>query len=226
MIFKLFIFVGLGYTACLLGQEPGRGFLDAAYQHLQDARLGEARVAFEAALKVNPDQANARLDYGYLLLRMGETEQGRNEIKRVLLLRPGDERLSLEYAFLAYETGQKAEAFEVFLRLTLAKDEGIRRQASETWVRLDRELKASIARWTEVSNRAQANAADDNRPRPHLVQSSSKRCLRRSNRPTYQVQKKYATACAGRATHCGRPYRKSARHAGQAGHAPGRRRHG
>ena len=137
-------------ACCLFGQEAGQGILDAAYKHLQESRLAEARVAFETALQGNPDQANARLDYAYLLLRMGETEQGRNEIKRVLLVRPGDERLSLEYAYLAYETGKKAEAFEVFLRLKLAKDEGIRGQASETWERLDGDLKASIARWTEA----------------------------------------------------------------------------
>ncbi len=150
MIFKLFILAILGYHACLLGQELKRGFLDVAYQHLKDFRLAEARVAFEAALQVNPELMNARLDYAYLLLRMGETEQGRNEIKRVLLARPGDEGLSLEYAYLAYETGKKAEAFEVFLRLKLAKNDGIRRQATETWERLDRDLKASIARWSEA----------------------------------------------------------------------------
>ena len=135
---------------CLFSQEAGQGILDAAYKHLRESRLAEARVAFEAVLQGNPDQANARLDYAYLLLRMGETEQGRIEIKRVLLVRPGDERLSLEYAYLAYETGKKAEAFAVFLRLKLAKDEGIRGQATETWERLDGDLKASIARWTEA----------------------------------------------------------------------------
>jgi len=144
----------LAALACALGlygQNAGQQPLDQAYAHLKAARLDEARLAFESALGLAPDHVNARLDYAYLLLRQGETVAGRDQVKMVLNSRSDDERLSLEYAYLAYETGKRAEAFEVFLRLQHAKDEVIRKQATETWTRLDADLRASIARWTEAA---------------------------------------------------------------------------
>ncbi len=137
----------------LYGQQSGIQLLNQAYAHLQASRLAEARLAFESALQVVPDHINARLDYAYLLLRQGETEAGREQLKRVLTVRSEDEQLLLEYAFLAYETGKRAEAFEIFLRLQQAKDEAIRQKATETWTRLDADLRASIARWTEASHK-------------------------------------------------------------------------
>jgi len=127
--------------------------LDHAYVHIKAGRLSEARFAFEASLEADPQQSAARLDYAYLLLKMGETELGRDQIKRVLMTRKQDDRLALEYAYLAYETGKRAEAFELFLRLSHSGDEAIQKQASETSARLDAELQTSIQRWAEAATR-------------------------------------------------------------------------
>lgn len=152
-MFRITRLAGFALALCLYGQQSGNQLLDQAYAHMQASRLAEARAAFEAALQLVPDHTNARLDYAYLLLRQGETEAGRDQIKRVLKARSEDEQLLLEYAFLAFETGKRAEAFVIFLRLQQAKDETIRRKAADTWARLDRELLATIARWTEAATK-------------------------------------------------------------------------
>lgn len=144
--------LALFFAICLSGQTESRDSLDRAYEHLRAGRLDAARADFEAGLRANPGHVAARTDYAYLLLKMGETDLGRDELKRVLEAKADDERLGLEYAYLAYETGKRAEAFEIFMRLKLVgKDEAIRKQAGETAVRLDEELKTSIARWREAA---------------------------------------------------------------------------
>ncbi len=129
----------------------GQGTLDLAYEHLRAQRWAEARTGFEAGLTAHPDADQARLDYGYLLLKIGETEAGRDQLKQVLQRREQDERLMLEYAFLAFETGRRPEAFELFLRLKQAKDAEIRATATDTFNRLDRELQAAIERWEKAA---------------------------------------------------------------------------
>ncbi len=139
------------FAVSLYSQGAAREVLDAAYAHQQAARLDEARQAFAHALELDADNSNARLDYAYLLLRIGETVAGRDQFKLVLAKRPSEERLALEYAYLCYETNRRPEAFEIFLRLKQAKDEQIRAQATETFKRLDAGLQTEIARWTEAA---------------------------------------------------------------------------
>lgn len=145
---------GMAFAFCLLGQEPGRGRLEKAYELLRAGALEGARGEFEAGLEGEPGNMGARLDYGYLLLRMGETERGREEMERVMKAKPEDERLAMEYAYLAYETGRRAEAFTLFLRLSVqGRDEGLKREAGERLARIDGELQAGIARWREAVRR-------------------------------------------------------------------------
>lgn len=123
--------------------------IDDAYAHLKARRYPQAAQAFESALATAPQARNTRLDYAYLLLRMGETDTARDQFEIVLAQAP-DEKLSLELAYLEYETNHRPKAFELFLRLQSATDPNIRAQASETFTRLDGELKISIARWQEA----------------------------------------------------------------------------
>ncbi|WP_031495209.1 tetratricopeptide repeat protein [Bryobacter aggregatus] len=145
------MFRAILFTVCLYGQDSG---LDLAYSHQRAGRLAEARFAFEESLRGNPTNESARLDYAYLLLRMGETVEGRDQMRIVLKARPADEALALEYAYLAYETRKRAEAYEIFLRLKLAQNEAVRKQAQETWTSLETELEQSIARWTEAARKS------------------------------------------------------------------------
>lgn len=151
---RLCICAALCFAICLYGQADGRESLDAAYAHLKAGQLAEARSAFETGLAASPDHIAARTDYAYLLLKLGETEMGRDQLKRVIERQPDNERLTLEYAYLAYETGRRAEGFELFLRLSLSKDEAIRKGATETFHRLDAELKTSIERWREAARKS------------------------------------------------------------------------
>ncbi|MBM3759854.1 MAG: tetratricopeptide repeat protein [Acidobacteria bacterium] len=148
---RIAIVAAFCFAICLYGQSKEGDVANAAYAHLNAGRLLEARQSFEASLAADPRQLEVRLDYAYLLLKLGETESGRDELKRVLAQKPDDERLMLEYAYLAFETGKRPEAFELFIRLKLAKDESIRSQAASTFARLDSELKLSIERWREAA---------------------------------------------------------------------------
>lgn len=145
------IVAGIAFAISLYSQRTAREALDAAYAHQQASRLAEAREDFEQAIALDGADSVARLDYAYLLLRVGATEAGRDQLKLLYTRQPEDERLALEYAYLCYETGRRSESFEVFLRLGHAKDEKIRAQATQTWDRLNAELLTSIARWTEAA---------------------------------------------------------------------------
>lgn len=136
------------FAFSLLGQT-----LDEAYDALRGRRFEQARALFEKGLEKDPAKVAARVDYAYLLLKMGETAKGREQIRLALEAEPEREMLWLEYAFLCYETGLRAEAFEVFLRLRQAQDETVRKTAGETFARLDGELQTSIARWREAASK-------------------------------------------------------------------------
>lgn len=151
------IVAGLAFAVSLYCQSAAREALDAAYTQQRALRLADARQFFERALNLDAENAAARLDYAYLLLRMGETERGRDQLQFVLGKQPGNEGLALEYAYLCYETGRRAAAYEIFLRLKLAKNEKVREQATETWERLEAELKTSIARWAEAALKSPAS---------------------------------------------------------------------
>lgn len=125
--------------------------LDQAYAALRERQFETARSLFERGLAEQSDKVGARVDYAYLLLKMGETVLGREQIRMALEAEPEREGLWLEYAFLCYETGLRAEAFEVFLRLRQANDGAVQKTARETFARLDAELQVSIARWREAA---------------------------------------------------------------------------
>ena len=136
---------------------------NAGYQAQAAGNLTAARTAFQSALQLDPDHAQGRLDYAYLLLRIGETHAGRDQLQQVLQHQPQREDLWLELAFLRYETSERAKAFEIFNRLRLtAKDPKIREQASSTFLRLEENLKVSIARWREaVAQQPQSYSAHE-----------------------------------------------------------------
>ncbi len=140
--------VALLFAFSLLGQS-----LDEAYSAMRSRQFDAARALFEKGLAQDPNKMSARVDYAYLLLKVGENVKGREQIRLALEAEPERETLWLEYAYLCYETGLRAEAFEVFLRLRQAKDETIRATAGETFARLDTELATSIARWREAAGK-------------------------------------------------------------------------
>ncbi|GAB4364035.1 MAG: hypothetical protein OHK0021_07830 [Bryobacter sp.] len=138
--------LALTFAICSFPQET-QGELDRAYLALRGGQLEQAADLFQSGLKKQPDHAGARIDYAYLLLRLGQTVEAREEIRIALEQEPEREALWLEYAFLCFETNQRPQGYEVFLRLRNAQDEAVRKSASEAFARIDQTLKTAIERW-------------------------------------------------------------------------------
>ena len=65
---------------------------------------------FRESLALAPDRASIHKDLAYTLLKVGETKRAGDEFAEALRLDPEDRQVALEYAFLCYETNQKALA--------------------------------------------------------------------------------------------------------------------
>ena len=117
-----------------------------AYRALGSKDYDRAIRVFRESLALAPDRASIHKDLAYTLLKVGETEAGRDEFAEALRLDPEDRQVALEYAFLCYETNQKALARRLFDRLRKAGNP----TASEAFENIDRPLREGIARWERV----------------------------------------------------------------------------
>jgi Tfp pilus assembly protein PilF len=122
----------------VLGQTP----LDQAYAALRVKNYEEAILAFELAATLAPGRASIRKDLAYTLLKVGETEAGRDQFFEAMQLEPADDQIALEYAFLCYETKQQVIARRVFDRLRKSGNP----KAAEAFENVDRPLREGIAR--------------------------------------------------------------------------------
>ncbi|MCU0247190.1 MAG: hypothetical protein MUC42_11480, partial [Bryobacter sp.] len=108
----------------------------------------EERVArLRSALVLQPDNLNLRKDFGYALLKAGETEAAREQFGLVWQAAPGDQQAGLEFAYLCHETKRVGEARRAFERLATQGNA----QAREAFGRIDAALAAEIARWQEAA---------------------------------------------------------------------------
>lgn len=131
-------------------EEAGRG-----YAALRAGEYDAAVAAFERALEADPGLRHVRKDLAYTLLRRGDREAARDHFDRLRREDPGDEQSALEYAFLCYETRRVQEARRVFHMLRLAaKQDEVRRTASQAFENVDRPLREGIERWSEAVRRA------------------------------------------------------------------------
>lgn len=133
------------------------GFLTAAaaaadidpYPALNQRDYDQALQLFRRAIAANPAKTALRQDFAYTLLKVGETEAARDQFEIVLQQDPANHRLTLEYAYLCYETRKPVEARRTFLRLSqqAAADAAIRSSAAQAYENVDRPLREGIARW-------------------------------------------------------------------------------
>ena len=151
---------------CLLllvvGQAPGlrgapgpasRGYEEAAqrgYDALRARDYDTAVASFTEAIRVQPGRAPIRKDLAYTLLKIGENEAAREQFRQAMLLDPADHHVALEYAFLCYETRQRAEARRVFDRVRREGDPQTRATAETAFRNVDTPLAEGIARWLEA----------------------------------------------------------------------------
>ena len=102
--------------------DPAFDALQKAYDALKDRRYDDAIAAFRKAADIAPKRAAIRKDLAYTLLKTGESEAARDQFREAMQLEPADHHVALEYAFLCYETKQRAEARRIFDRIRKSGD--------------------------------------------------------------------------------------------------------
>lgn len=145
----------LAYAADGAGSE-----CDQAYKLLALKDYDGAVAHFRAALAQDSAAPAVHQDLAYTLLKMGENAAARDEFAAAARLKPSDEQASLEFAFLAYETGKPIEARRTFDRLRQHGSALTRATAQQAFDNIDRPLAGGIAQWKE----ALARSADPNAP--------------------------------------------------------------
>lgn len=139
-----FLALWLGGALCLFhAQAP----LDRAYDLLRTRQYEPAIAAFRQALAADPGRVAVHKDLAYTYLKIGETEAARDEFAAAMKLAPEDHHLALEFAFLANETKQVAQARRVFDRVRKTGDATSRATAEKAFENVDRPLREGIARW-------------------------------------------------------------------------------
>lgn len=149
VIERLFLLLVAGASA--FGQAADSAYepLSRAYEALR-ARSYEAAIEnFRKALDLTPNRADIHKDLGYAYLKIGENELARDHFRNAMDMDPADSQVALEFAFLAYETKQQAEARRVFdrVRKTGVPSAAV---AEKAFQNIDGPLAAGIARWQQA----------------------------------------------------------------------------
>ena len=125
--------------------------LDQAYAALRGSDLETAARLFRQGLEIFPTHLNARKDYAYTLLRLGETELARDQFAEVIRQNADDHAAALEYAFLCHETRRVAEARRMFDWVRLRASGTEQRTAQQAFERIDQAMAADIERWQHAA---------------------------------------------------------------------------
>jgi Tfp pilus assembly protein PilF len=148
---KLIITVAFcGLAAQSQPVDPAYAPLQKAYEALRARNYETAIANFEKAIAVAPKRAAIHKDLAYALLKIGENETARDQFREAMQLDPGDYHVALEYAFLCFETKQRAEARRVFDRVRKSGDPQSRATAETAFKNIDSALADGIARWSKA----------------------------------------------------------------------------
>jgi tetratricopeptide (TPR) repeat protein len=138
-----------------LAQAPDPAYepLARAYDALKAKDYDAAVSGFLRALEIAPGRSSIRKDLAYTYLKVGQNELARDEFGEALRSEPADTQVALEYAFLCYETGEKAEARRIFDRIRKSGNS----VAEQAFQNIDAPLASGIARWQEAIARGAGN---------------------------------------------------------------------
>ena len=126
--------------------DPAYEPLDKAYAALRAHSYDEAIVLFQKATELAPKRASIHKDLGYTYLKIGDTVEARDQFRAAMKIDPADSQVAMEFAFLAYETKEQAEARRVFDRIRkLGGASGA--TAERAFQNIDAPLAAGIERW-------------------------------------------------------------------------------
>ena len=130
--------------------DPAYEPLTKAYQLLQNKQYDEAIGFFLKGIEAAPARAGIRKDLAYTYLKVGESEEARDQFAAAMRLDPADFHVALEYAFLCNDTKMQAEARRVFDRIRKSGDPESRATAEQAFQNIDQPLAAGIERWKKA----------------------------------------------------------------------------
>lgn len=150
MIYRAFWVLALGAVAFAQAPtDPVYAPLEKAYAALRTHSYDDAISLFRKAIELAPKRAAIHKDLGYTYLKVGENEQARDEFRAAMEIDPADSQVAMEFAFLAYETKQQAEARRVFDRIRKLGGPSAT-TAEKAFQNIDAPLAAGIERWTKA----------------------------------------------------------------------------
>lgn len=153
----MFFALAFALPAIVPAADPAYATLDQAYAALRSRDYDTAVSLFRSGLVVLPQRNDVRKDLAYTLLKAGETAAARDHFLEVTRRDPADFNAALEFAFLAYETGQQVEARRMFDRVRKSGDKASRMAAEQAFQNVDRPLAEGIARWRDALSRTPDN---------------------------------------------------------------------
>jgi tetratricopeptide (TPR) repeat protein len=83
---------------------------------LEESDLAEARSAYERAIDLDPDHADAHIDLGHLLHEAGDIEGARLHYQQALAVRPDDATASYNLGVALEDLGRKDDAIGAYER--------------------------------------------------------------------------------------------------------------
>jgi Tfp pilus assembly protein PilF len=145
------------FVACrlVLAQTPDPAYepLARAYEALRAHDYSTAITEFLKGAEIAPGRAPIRKDLAYTYLKIGENVLARDQFREAMRIQPEDVQVSLEYAFLCYETREQAQARRIFDRVRKTGNA----VAEQAFQNIDRPLAEGIARWQEAIARGSDN---------------------------------------------------------------------
>ena len=134
-----------------LGQTADRAYepLNRAYEALRARSYDEAISFFQKAIELAPKRAAIHKDLGYTYIKVGQNELARDQFRSAMEIDPADSQVAMEFAFLAYETKEQAEARRVFDRIRKLGGPSAA-TAEQAYRNIDAPLAAGIERWQKA----------------------------------------------------------------------------
>jgi Tfp pilus assembly protein PilF len=132
------------------GLDPAYEALSRAYARLRAGDYDSAIADFRKGVEAAPKRASIRKDLGYAYLKVGENTLARDQFREAMALDGADAQAAMEYAFLCYETKERAQTRRVFDRIRTMGAEPYKSRAEQAFQNIDAPLAAGIERWKEA----------------------------------------------------------------------------
>lgn len=143
---RVALLLAAGSLALAQAPDPAYEPLARAYDAVSAKDYPTAIGNFQKAILAAPQRTSIRKDLAYTYLKIGENDLARAQFREAMRTDPADASVAMEYAFLCYESKEKAEARRIFDRLRKTGNA----IAEEAFQNIDAPLAAGIARWQEA----------------------------------------------------------------------------